>query len=196
MENTEIKIEVKYDSTIDTLKHIKRVNQLLTEAAAELIKRANVHDDSKLVSPEKEIFDEFTPLLKESTYGSDEYKGFLKSMKVGLDHHYANNSHHPEFYANGINGMDLFDVLELFIDWKAAGERHGNGNIYKSIEINKERFKMSDQLVDIFTNTAERLGYERPIESQAEIKKGSEPAKDFAMENIKSGLAEFKNRVK
>ena len=91
--------------------------------------------------------------------------------------------------------MDLFDVLELFIDWKAAGERHGNGNIYKSIEINKERFKMSDQLVDIFTNTAERLGYARPIEAQPETKQEQKPV-DFVMENIKSGLAEIKNKIK
>ena len=153
---------MNYDSTVDTLKHIKRVSQLMTEAASELIRRANVHDNSKLESPEKELFDEFTPKLKDSTYGSDEYKEFLKGLKVALDSHYSKNSHHPEFYSNGINGMDLFDIIELFFDWKAAGERHDNGNIYKSIQINKDRLKLSDQLVDIFNNTAERLNYEKP----------------------------------
>lgn len=152
-------MENKYDSEKDTLKHIKRVSQLLTESSAELIRRANVHDNSKLESPEKEFFDEFTPKLAGSTYGSEEYKGFLKELKVGLDHHYANNSHHPEHYPNGINGFDLFDLIEMFFDWKAAGERHENGNIYKSITINKDRFKMSDQLTEIFTNTAKKLGY-------------------------------------
>ena len=150
---------MEYDSTKDTLLHIKRVAQLLTEASAELIRRANVHDNSKLTSPEKEFFDEFTPKLAGSTYGSDEYKGFLKELKVGLDHHYANNSHHPEHYPNGINGFDLFDLIEMFFDWKAATERHNDGNIFKSIQINKERFKYSDQIAEIFTNTAERLGY-------------------------------------
>jgi hypothetical protein len=146
-----------YDSTNNTLTHIKRVAQLLTEAAAELIRRANCHDDSKLKSPEKELFDEYTPKLAGSTYGSDEYKSYLKDLKVALDHHYANNSHHPEHYANGIDGMDLYDLLEMFFDWKAAGERHNDGNVYKSIEINKDRFKMSDQLVNIFINTAHTL---------------------------------------
>lgn len=159
-----------YDSTVDTLKHIKRVSQLLTEAASELIKRANVHDNSKLESPEKEMYDELTPLLANSTYGSDEYKGFLRKLKPALDHHYKNNSHHPEHYPNGINGMDLFDIIEMFFDWKAAGERHNTGNIYKSIEINKDRFKMSPQLVDIFINTAERLGYAKPTPSVDELK--------------------------
>ena len=153
--------EEKYDSRNDTLVHIKRVSQLLTEAASELIKRANIHDDSKLESPEKEIFDEMTPKLKHSTYGSDEYKDFLKKMKPALDHHYANNSHHPEHHKNGVNGMDLLDLIEMFFDWKAATERHDSGDLFKSIEINKKRFELSDQVVDIFKNTAKNLGYEK-----------------------------------
>jgi hypothetical protein len=150
---------MNYDSKTDTLLHIKRVAQLLTEASAELIRRANVHDNSKLNSPEKEFFDEYTPKLAGCTYGSDEYKSFLKELKVGLDHHYANNSHHPEHYENGVNGFDLFDLIEMFFDWKAAGERHNDGNIYKSIEHNKTRFSLSEQTVSIFQNTAKNLGY-------------------------------------
>ncbi len=143
-----------YDSNADTLQHIKRVSKYLTEASIELINRANKHDDSKLESPEKELFDEFTPKLKDATYGSDEYKEFLNGLKVALDHHYLNNSHHPEHYSNGIDGMDLFDIIELFCDWKAATERTKDGNIYKSIEYNQNRFNMSQQLVNIFNNTA------------------------------------------
>ena len=150
---------MQYDSKADTLLHIKRVSQLLTEASIELIRRANVHDNSKLESPEKELFDEFTPKLKGCTYGSDEYKSYLTALKTALDHHYQNNSHHPEHYARGVNGFDLFDLLEMFFDWKAAGERHADGNIYKSIEVNKERFNLSDQVVDILTNTAKNLTY-------------------------------------
>lgn len=150
---------MKYDSTVDTLLHIKRVGELLTQAAVKLIERANVHDNSKLQSPEKELFDEYTPKLKDCTYGSDEYKEFLKGLKVALDHHYKNNSHHPEHHENGINGMDLFDLVEMVVDWKAAGERHADGNIYRSIELNKERFNLSDQLVDILINTAKRSGW-------------------------------------
>jgi hypothetical protein len=152
-----MKNEISYDSKVDTLLHIKRVAELMTKASSELIRRANIHDNSKLKSPEKELFDEFTPKLKGCTYGSDEYKDYLKELKVALDHHYKNNSHHPEHYENGINGFDLFDLIEMFFDWKAAGERHADGNIYKSIEINKDRFKISEQVCQIFKNTAERL---------------------------------------
>lgn len=148
-----------YDSTADTLKHIKRVNQLLIEAAMELQRRAIIHDNSKLNTPEKELFDEFTPKLAGCTYGSDEYKEFLKGLKVALDHHYANNSHHPEHFENGMNGFDLFDLIEMFFDWKAATERHNDGNIYKSIDINQKRFGYPDMIANIFKNTADRLGY-------------------------------------
>lgn len=147
---------IGYGSKADTLLHIKRVNELLGLAAMELIMRGQVHDNSKLLSPEKELFDEFTPKLKDCTYGSDEYKAYLKGLKVALDHHYANNSHHPEHYENGINGFDLFDLIEMFVDWKAATERHADGDIKKSIQINKERFNISEQICQIFENTVDR----------------------------------------
>lgn len=143
-----------YDSEKDTLKHIKRVNELLGFSAKELIIRGSVHDDSKLESPEKELFDEYTPKLRDCTYGSDQYKEYLKELKVALDHHYENNSHHPEHYDEGIDGMNLFDVIEMFMDWKAATERHEDGDIYKSIAHNKERFGITEQLCNIFRNTA------------------------------------------
>ena len=148
-----------YDSRVDTLQHIKRVNELLMIAVGELLSRAAKHDNSKLKSPEKELFDEYTPKLQGVTYGSDKYKEFLNGLKVALDHHYANNSHHPEHYENGVNGFDLFDLIEMFFDWKAATERHADGDIRKSIEINKERFGLSEQLCDIIRNTADRMGW-------------------------------------
>lgn len=151
-----------YDSTADTLKHIKRVNQLIVEFCIEMQKRAIIHDNSKLEEPEKSAFDRMTPKLATSTYGSAEYKSFLDEMRPAVDHHQKNNSHHPEFYDNEIDGMNLFDIVEMFFDWKAAGERHNNGNIYKSIEHNKQRFSMSKQLYNIFVNTAETLKYPKP----------------------------------
>ena len=76
---------------------------------------------------------------------------------MALDHHYANNGHHPEHYPNGVNDMTLYDIVEMFMDWVAAGERHADGNIYKSIEHNKVRFNLDPQLVNIFTNTAKLM---------------------------------------
>lgn len=147
---------MNYDSTADTLFHIKRVNEFLIDASTELLRRGKVHDNSKLEYPEKELFDELTPMLKNLEFGSEEYNESLLRLKPALDHHYAANSHHPQHYPDGIKGMDLFDLIEMFVDWKAAGERTKGGNMNKSIEVNSERFNMSDDLQHIFLNTAHR----------------------------------------
>lgn len=147
----------KYDSTAETLKHIRKVNEHILVFNQEMLRRAVVHDNSKLESPEKEIFDKFTPELEKVKYGSDEYKALLKKIAPALEHHYKHNSHHPEATARGIDGMDLFDVVEMFCDWLAATERTKEGNIFLSLEINKSRFKMSDQLYNILFNTAKKF---------------------------------------
>ena len=142
-----------FDSRPDTYAHIQQVQRLLGRVIGDFLRRSEAHDQSKLVSPEVEIFDEFTPRLAASTYGSSEYKTMLAAMKPALDHHYAHNSHHPEHYPNGIVGMSLLDVLEMLCDWKAATLRHANGDIRQSIEINQARFGYSDELKILLLNT-------------------------------------------
>lgn len=148
-----------YDSTESTLEHINKVKELLNLVALEFTQRGVRHDASKLVDPEKEHFDRETPLLAGLTFNTPEYLESCKRMKPALDHHYANNSHHPQHYENGINGMDLFDVMEMLYDWKASTERGKDGDIMKSIGINAERFGISKQLRQILTNTIERYNY-------------------------------------
>lgn len=150
----------QYDSTADTLKHIKRVSQLLNLAAIDLINRGNIHDNSKLLPPEKNEFDRLTPILKDLEFGSEEYKDSLKELEFALQHHYDNNTHHPQHYGErGINGMNLFDIMEMLLDWKAATERTKNGNIKHSLHINSDRFQIDEQLSDILMNTINYLGW-------------------------------------
>lgn len=141
----------------ETFRHIERLRNLLNMCVVELLKRGELHDQSKLEQPEVGLFTEYTAKLAGCTYGSDEYKEFLKQMGPALEHHYANNRHHPEHFKDGVDGMNLIDLIEMFCDWKAASERHNNGNIRKSIEINAVRFNMTPQLVKIFENTVELL---------------------------------------
>lgn len=191
-------------TNFETYQHIDTIIKLLVQMQIEISKRILTHDRSKLANPEVSTFTEFTPKLKNSTYGSDEYKSFLAEMKPALDHHYANNRHHPEFFEgcekdqktidqcanlvgflesrnlidvrqpddeygygyaidaihrhkeeleSNINGMNIIDVLEMLVDWKAATLRHADGDIHRSIEINRDRFKMSPQLVNILKNS-------------------------------------------
>lgn len=152
----------EYDSIEDTQSHIDDVYGFLCMASAELMTRGYNHDASKLQSPEKEYFDMYAPELSNLEFGTPEYKASTDRLKPALEHHYANNSHHPQHYENGINGMNLFDIVEMFFDWKASGSRGkaGTGNIYKSIDIQAERFGISKQLRQILINTAKYLKYE------------------------------------
>jgi len=148
---------VDYSSKPETLEHISNVDENIKYIIAELQDRALHHDQSKLELMEMETFDKYTPKLKGTTYGSEEYKTYLKEMQVALDHHYEYNKHHPEHYENGINDMTLIDLIEMFCDWKAAVKRHADGDIYKSIEINSKRFNISDQLTQILKNTVDEF---------------------------------------
>lgn len=144
-------------SNLETIQHIHAVRSNLYKMIVDLDHRAQVHDQSKLESPEQDIFGETYEDLKKTEYGTPEYDALLERVKPAITHHYANNRHHPEHWPDGINDMTLLDLVEMLCDWKAATARNKNGNIRKSIEINAERFKMSPQLKRIFENTVREM---------------------------------------
>ena len=145
-----------FESKFKTLRHIETVRNYLNVFVRDILERGELHDQSKLQEPEVTIFDEYTAKLRTCEYGSEEYKQFLAEMKPALDHHYAKNRHHPEHF-NSISEMNLIDLIELFADWYAASLRHNSGNIRKSIEINKKRFNISDDLYQILLNTVDHF---------------------------------------
>lgn len=150
---------MSYDSREDTLKHINNVREKILRVISNLTYRALDHDRSKLSSPEKEVYDKYTPLLRDTEYGSDRYNKLLHEMDHGVRHHWSHNDHHPEHNINGIDGMNLLSLLEMICDWKAASERHTTGDLRKSIEYNTDRFKISPQLKNILLNTVEEMGW-------------------------------------
>lgn len=149
----------RYDSRPDTFAHIAEVRGRLFQVIRELLNRAHYHDASKLSEPELSVFDEYTPKLRDSTYGSDEYKAFLAGMGEGLAHHYKVNDHHPEHFEGGVNDMDLLQVMEMLCDWKAATMRHADGDLARSIVQNSERFCYGAQFERLLMNTARNLGW-------------------------------------
>lgn len=199
--------EAELATNAQTWDHINLVMKLLASAQIELMRRQFTHDRTKLAPPEVSIFVEYTPKLRGLTYGSPEYKEALAAMQPALEHHYAHNRHHPEFFSepardehlhqktveldhvdawfghypnvmspegmeavryaldvmrttqkhktSRVNGMNLFDLLEMVLDWYASCQRHANGDIRKSLEINRDRFGISDQLMNILSNTVD-----------------------------------------
>ncbi len=150
-----------YDSRPDTLLHSLRVGALMVDMLQEGMRRAVEHDLSKTQPPEVELFDRMTPQLKTAPFGSPEYTAALDELKPALEHHYANNRHHPEaFGEQGVNGMTLVDLMEMVADWKASSERPGGTqDLRKSIALVKDRFGISDQLAEILINTGRHFGW-------------------------------------
>lgn len=150
---TELEIE---NCKAETYKHIQQVSNNLNIFIRELVKRGEVHDASKLESPELEGFAVALPKLKNTEYGSQEYRELLSSIKPTIEHHQSKNRHHIEFHENGIDDMDLVDLLEMVSDWRAASNRNKNGNVRKSLEKNASRYGITPQLEAILRNTIER----------------------------------------
>src|SRR6266487_684486 len=134
---------MSYDSTPDTLWHSLRVAELMGELIKELLDRSVRHDLSKTREPERAVYDEVVPQLRATAYGSVEYRTLVDTMGEGLRHPYAHTRHHPEHFADG----------------KAASERNLHGDIADSLTINRERFGIAPQLMDILANTARHFGW-------------------------------------
>ena len=144
------------DFLVDLIDHKRRVGLYLQKLANALFVRAIVHDNSKFMPEEYEPYDQAFPEFKKHAFGSEGMKAVYESIKPALDHHLRSNRHHPEYYKNGIKDMNLIDVLEMTCDWLAASHRSKTG-IDKGLEINKERYGISDQLFEIIKNTVIEL---------------------------------------
>jgi hypothetical protein len=146
----------------DLVDHKRRVAGYLQIAANDLFRRATAHDNSKFSSEEFDAYEEAFPGLQKYAYGTEEFKAELKKIEPAIQHHYSVNDHHPEYFANGINGMSLVQILEMVFDWLAASARSKTDFLH-GLEINKARFGIGDQLFEVIKNTVwqyapERLG--------------------------------------
>lgn len=156
LENAEKELS-SYDSTDDTMKHKKLVEKNMEKIVSMLEKRAAKHDDSKLKDPEKACYDKYIPELKKVKYGTKEYDSIKKKMeREGLKHHFEENSHHPEHFKNGVAGMDIVDLMEMFCDWYSASQR-SDTSFKEGIKSNLEKYEIDGQLASILQNSVDLL---------------------------------------
>lgn len=145
---------------IATYKHIARVRELLGGFAIEMIRRGDVHDSSKFFPVEMEPLERLQAIIDTegpAVFGTDEYRRRTDMLGSMITHHRANNSHHPEYYENGVSGMDLHDLVEMFFDWKAASER--GDDVCMRLSVACDKYGIFGPLRDVLYNTARRLGY-------------------------------------
>ena len=94
--------------------HIKSVQRKLSVLIKELQNRLENHDRSKL---EDELwYWEFMDQEPKYPYGSKEYFSKIKRNEMVFKMHYKKNRHHPEHFMNGINDMNLIDIMEMLLD--------------------------------------------------------------------------------
>lgn len=142
------------DSTKDTEEHRRNIMLNVQDFCNKITLRAAKHDLSKLESPEKEGFDKSGVRLEDLTYNSKEYQASLVALSTTLEHHYKHNDHHPQHYQNGVAGMNLYSLVEMYEDWKASSKRTKDGDIVKSVTSNIGKFNIDEQLASILMNTA------------------------------------------
>ncbi len=135
--------------------HIGRVGDNMTCISQNIMQRGIVHDKSKLEDFElpyhKELIEEFG----KHPFGSVGYDETKKKLGPAINHHFKHNRHHPEHFVDGIEGMNLLDLIEMLCDWKAATQNHPTvpGNMHRSMELGIKRYNISPQLARILYNT-------------------------------------------
>ena len=109
-----------------TAEHIDRVRKCLyvlaaaTDHAQALLERASVHDESKYSTEERVPYIWMTEFHRCRHRGEAfEYpEGMEAQVRAAIDHHMANNRHHPDFHADP-NDMTEVDLIEMVCDWTA-----------------------------------------------------------------------------
>jgi hypothetical protein len=149
---------LKLDFAEETRAHVRQVAARLEAVCRELRARGEAHDQSKFSQAEKPWFEAVAPRVKGLEWGTPEYSEAIRALGPALEHHHAQNSHHPEHYENGMRGMDLIDLIEMYCDWAAANLRNESGDLRRSIEISSPKYGIESPLRDILLNTWERYG--------------------------------------
>lgn len=149
------------------LNHQHTVRQMLGAVSRLIVLRGKRHDRSKLRNDELPYFAKAAE-LKTVKYGSKEYYRIKESiLGPACTKHYERNRHHPEHFENGIEDMNMLDLIEMLVDWNAACLRHDDPeehNIFKSINHNRMRFKIKKDRAQLLWITAVDILGEEPEE--------------------------------
>lgn len=137
--------------------HKALVFQYLTKFSLGLMHRAFTHDLSKFRLDEAEGFSKSSTSFRKVPYAEDSYKDHLKLIGKSLETHYSRSRHHPQHHPEGLLGMNLLDLVEMFYDWAAASSCQERGSLMESIEKNKERFSYGEVLGSLLKNEGKRI---------------------------------------
>lgn len=109
--------------------------------ALRLMRRAVVHDNSKLTAVELKCLSKLDSGPK--TLGNPSAKFNTEQLKH-IKKHWKNNPHHPEYHSK-YSDMSELDIIEMVCDWHARSVQFGNNLIefVKARQENRFHFKES-----------------------------------------------------
>lgn len=110
--------------------------------ALNLMKRAFVHDISKLSKFEFHAADAFDSFSKHTNTRNH---NFSNDEKIFLHEHWKNNKHHPEHW-DDVNNMTDVDIAEMVCDWHARSVEFEDNLIEYIEHRQKTRFAFPDSL--------------------------------------------------
>jgi len=135
------------------LQHKESIAKYMAKFAAELSYRSAIHDVSKFKKEELEVYAEFIDEMNKHPFNSPEEKELREKYQTASIVHKKLNRHHPEHFENGMEGMNLIDLIEMLCDWRSASERSAGDSIRKGLPIMKDKYNISPQLLKILENT-------------------------------------------
>ena len=127
---------------------------------ADLRRRAEVHDLSKLRADEFEGFSRINAAARIHKFGSPEYRERMERERPTIDLHFSRNCHHPErprlmgeqaeqarglpddatyWAAHGDARLSFLDIIEMVCDWWAARKGYNDPRPWpESVKLNLE----------------------------------------------------------
>jgi hypothetical protein len=145
-----------------TYAHILEVGRLMSVLTAEMSARALTHDKSKMLVEDARIYARMAKEMSGLPYGTPAYKAVFEKYRLFIRNHHISNRHHPEYFSDGIRGMNLVDLSEMLCDWIASRSKNRGGSILRSIDVGQKRFGFSDELRAVLLNTVVSFFREAP----------------------------------
>ena len=143
MIDQQTEIDGQTHRVIINIRHIMLVQAAINKITAELNRRGLVHDVTKFQEDEFLGFVKLNQADKLYGYGTPEYKAALAENNA-VELHTSRHSHHPEYYHNGVNEMNLFDLIEMVCDWRAANQVYGVTTFEESLQKSMDRFGLNE----------------------------------------------------
>jgi hypothetical protein len=114
------------------------------ELGLELMKRAFLHDFSKL---EDDEFYGMAAFANDKDALKDPKKKVSSDKQLAINLHWDRNEHHPEYWTD-INQMTDLDIMELVCDWYARSLQFGTDFLEFLEQRQKDRFHFPQDIYD------------------------------------------------